>query len=166
MLKGKRVLGAIIVVLIAVAFFGCSRNSKSSGGPDANVPIKLACSVPTLDNPYFIQIATGFTAKCKELGVEAVVNDCSYDAAEQYTQFENYIEMGVKGIYVCPVDQKSLQEITNEAKSKGIPVVGFAQGIDNATSNFIVNDYDYGVANGTNAATWINEKLGAKPNYY
>lgn len=134
----------------------------ASASASAGEKIKLALAVPSLDNPYFIEIANNFKAKCDELGAEAVVNDSKYDAAEQYTQFENYIAMGVKGIYVCPVEQKSLQEITAEAKEAGIAVIGFAQGIDNATSNFVLDDYAYGVVNGENAAKWINEKLGGK----
>jgi ribose transport system substrate-binding protein len=155
MQKHKGIFSIAVVVMIAII-------GACGGGKASDETIKLALSVPTLDNPYFVEVANGFSARCKELGAEAVVGDCSYDAAEQYTQFENYIEMGVKGIYVCPVDQKSLQAITAEAISKGIPVACFAQGIDNATSNFVLDDYNYGVVNGGNAAKWINERLGGK----
>ena len=41
-------------------------------------------------------------------------------------------------------------------------MVSEAQKIDNASGRIIVDDYGYGVVNGTNAAKWINNKLGGK----
>ena len=175
-MKRKQKALTISVLLAALFLSGCSGQTAapaSSAAAPASAAaastaapsgekIKLALAVPSLDNPYFIEVANSFKAKCAELGAEAVVSDSQYDAAEQYNQFENYIAMGVKGIYVCPVDQKSLQEVTDEAKQAGISVIGFAQGVDNATSNFVLDDYQYGVVNGQNAAKWINEKYAGK----
>jgi ribose transport system substrate-binding protein len=157
MVKNKKTLVlALIAVVSAVSFFGCAKKEK---GPES---MTFALLVPSLDNPYFVQISNSFQRQCKELGVEATVADSDYDAAKQYTQFENYMEMGVTGMYICPVDEASLLDITDKAIKDGIIVVGFAQGISNAISNFISDDYGYGVINGTAAATWINEKLGGK----
>ena len=128
------------------------------------VPLKFAFSVAILDNPYFIEVANGFKDKCEELGIEALVGDAKYDAAEQYGQFENYISLGVDAIAAAPVDAKSLIDIVSTAKDAGIVVVGQAQGIENANGNYIVDDYAYGEVVGTNAATWINEKFGGKAN--
>ncbi|MGA2546571.1 MAG: sugar ABC transporter substrate-binding protein [Rectinemataceae bacterium] len=124
--------------------------------------MKFGFSVATMDNPYFIEVAKGFTDKCKQLGVTAVISDAKYDAATQNDQFENYIAMGCKAMGACPVDQRGLQAVTQKAIDKGMIVVSEAQKIDNASGHIIVDDYGYGVVNGTNAAKWINNKLGGK----
>jgi ribose transport system substrate-binding protein len=124
--------------------------------------LKFGFSVATMDNPYFIEVAKGFKEQCKKLGVEAVVTDGKYDAAAQNDQFENFITMGCQAMGACPVDQKGLQAVTQKAIDKGIIVISEAQKIDNANGHIIVDDYGYGVANGTNAAKWINQKLGGK----
>ena len=124
--------------------------------------LKFGFSVATMDNPYFIEVANGFKDQCKKLGVEAIVTDGKYDAAAQNDQFENFITMGCQAMGACPVDQKGLQSVTQKAIDKGIIVISEAQKIDNANGHIIVDDYGYGVANGTNAAKWINQKLGGK----
>ncbi len=123
---------------------------------------KIGYSIMNIDNPYFISVKKGVEDRCKELGIEVIVSDAGYDAATQYSHFENFISMGVDGIIADPIDQKSLTDIVEQAKAAGIPVVGEAQPIDNASANCIVNEYDYGYLNGTQAAKWINEKLGGK----
>ena len=123
---------------------------------------KIGYSIMNIDNPYFISVKQGVEDRCKELGIEVVVSDAGYDAATQYSHFENFISMGVDGIIADPIDQKSLTDIVDQAKAAGIPVIGEAQPIDNASANCIVNEYDYGYLNGTQAAKWINEKLGGK----
>jgi ribose transport system substrate-binding protein len=125
-------------------------------------PLKFGLSVATLDNPYFIEVANGFKDQCKNLGVTAVVSDAKYDAAVQNDQFENFIAMGCQAMCACPVDQRGLQAVTAKAIAKGLIVVSEAQKIDNASGHIIVDDYGYGVVNGTNAAKWINNKLGGK----
>ena len=124
--------------------------------------MKFGFSVATMDNPYFIEVANGFKDKCKQLGVTAIVSDAKYDAATQNDQFENYIAMGCQAMGGCPVDQRGLQAVTEKAIKKGMIVVSQAQKIDNASGHIIVDDYGYGVVTGTNAAKWINNKLGGK----
>jgi ribose transport system substrate-binding protein len=140
----------------------CIIASMSSMAWADTTKLKFGFSVATMDNPYFIEVAKGFQDQCKTLGVEAVVTDGKYDAAAQNDQFENFIAMGCQAMGACPVDQRGLQSVTQKAIDKGMIVVSEAQKIDNASGHIIVDDYGYGVANGTNAAKWINNKLGGK----
>jgi ribose transport system substrate-binding protein len=149
-MKGKRVLVIAICLVAILSTAGWAQK------------MKFAFSAATLDNPYFIEVANGFKAQCAKLGVEAIITDGKYDAAAQNDQFENFIAMGCKGISACPVDQKGLQAVTQKAIDKGMVVISEAQKIDNASGHIVVDDYGYGVVNGTNAAKWINTKLGGK----
>lgn len=172
-MKRFKVLAVLLaLVLITSAFMACAAQPAATEAPAAEEPaaeepaaeekLVFAWSPATLDNPYFITVTEGFQDRCAELGVEGLVADPAYDAAAQYSQFENWIAMGVDAISACPVDTKSLEEITTVAQEAGIIVVGEAQGIANADANVIVDDYGYGVVNGENAARWINERLGGE----
>ena len=136
--------------------------SEPAESAPADDKMQLAFSPASLDNPYFIMVCDGFQAACDELGAEALFADPAYDATEQYNQFENWIGMGVDGISACPVDTRSLEEVTARAQEAGIVVVGEAQGIANADANIIVDDYGYGLVNGENAKRWIDEKLNGE----
>jgi ABC-type sugar transport system substrate-binding protein len=149
---------SLVAALALFAFAG----DASAQSKKPNSQLKFAFSVMIMDNPYFIAVKKGFEDRCKELGIQAIVNDAKYDAATQFGQVENYTAMGVDAIVVAPVDSKSIMSAVEKAKAKKIIVVSEAQGIDNADANVIVNDYEYGVAGGKNAAKWINEKLGGK----
>ena len=143
----------------------CAGQGRSDRGPakaSGDQALKFCLSVAILDNPYFIEVANGFKERCEQLGVTRMVTDAKYDAALQNDQFENFISAGCQAMGAAPVDQKGLQAITQKAKDKGIFVVSEAQKIDNADGNVIVDDYGYGVINGTNAAKWINNKLDGK----
>ena len=151
-MKAKRIILVAICILALLGTAGWAQAKK----------LKFGFSVATLDNPYFIEVANGFKDQCKKLGVEAIVTDGKYDATAQNDQFENFIAMGCQAIGAAPVDQRGLQAVTQKAKDKGIIVISEAQKIDNADGHVIVDDYGYGVVNGTNAAKWINNKLGGK----
>jgi len=180
--KSFKVIAVMLVVLLlAAAFAACTpKETEESASSSAEVTkseeaatttdsapeekLQFAWSPATLDNPYFITVTNGFKQRCEELGIEPLVADPAYDAATQYSQFETWIGMGVDAISACPVDTKSLEEVTTRAQEAGIVVVGEAQGIANADANVIVDDYGYGVVNGEAASKWINEKLGGTAN--
>jgi ribose transport system substrate-binding protein len=149
----KTFMFVMVLVLLMSAFVMADAAGKK---------LKFAYSIMILDNPYFIAVKKGFEDRCKELGIEPVINDAKYDAATQLSQVENYIAQSVDAICISPIDQRGIESVVAKAIQKKIVVVSEAQGIKNAQANIIVNDYDYGVANGKNAAKWINEKLGGK----
>ena len=151
-----------ITFLVAALALSAVAGNASAQSTKPNAQLKFAFSVMIMDNPYFIAVKQGFEDRCKELGIEPIVNDAKYDAATQFGQVETYTALGVDAIVVAPVNSKSIMGAVDKAKAKKIVVISEAQGIDNADANVIVNDYDYGVAGGTNAAKWINEKLGGK----
>lgn len=150
----------LLVFLIALVCLTLPLVAK--GGKEAKGSMKFAFSIMQLDNPYFIAVKQGFEDRCKELGVEAIIVDARYDVAKQVSDVENLIMQNVDGMMIAPIDQNALQPLVETAKAQGIAVVAEAQPIDNAHGMHIVNEYEYGVAIGTNAAQWINEKLGGK----
>jgi len=169
----KIVLVLMSAALIAAVLAGCSKaisttqpgqasESGKGGNGGADKKLKFAYSIMVMDNPYFIAVKKGFEERAKELGIETVVNDAKYDAATQLSQVENYISEKVDAIAISPIDQKGIEGVVEQARAANIVTVSQAQPIENADGNLIVNEYQYGVANGTNAAKWINEKLNGE----
>lgn len=152
-------LSVAVLTVIAVPVFAGGQQDAAGDGAET---YKFAFSVMILDNPYFIAVKNGFEDRCKELGVESIVVDAKYDVAKQVSDIENMILSEVDAMMIAPIDQNALQILVETAKGEGIAIVAEAQPIDNAHGLYIVNEYEYGVAIGTNAATWINEKLNGK----
>ncbi|MGI6480378.1 MAG: sugar ABC transporter substrate-binding protein [Sphaerochaetaceae bacterium] len=151
-----------IFVVFLVVLFCLTLPVFAKGAKEEKGPMRFAFSIMQLDNPYFIAVKQGFEDRCKELGVEAIIVDARYDVAKQVSDVENLIMQNVDGMMIAPIDQNALKPLVETAKAQGIAVVAEAQPIDNAHGMHIVNEYEYGVAIGTNAAKWINEKLGGK----
>ncbi len=155
MKRRARILAAALVLCMAMG-------AVSAQSQKPNSQLKFAFSVMIMDNPYFIAVAQGFKDRCKELGIQSIVSDAKYDAVTQISQIEDYTAMGVDAVVAAPVDSRGILDVVAKAEAKGIIVISEAQGFDNADANVIVNDYNYGVAGGKDAAKWINEKLGGK----
>ena len=174
---------ALLVVLMMVAVLalaGCSQPAQeasteaaeSSSAPasesaaeespagDGNVVIGM--SIPQLANPYFVSVMNGAQAKCDELGYTLTVVDAGYDVAKQVSDFENFGNQGVDAVIACPIDSNALVSVVDQLHEKGVMVISFAQVIENADAILTLDEYDYGVAIGTNAAEWINTKLDGK----
>lgn len=132
-----------------------SQNTETKDVSD----LRLACTLMSLDNPYFIAVMNGFNDRCKELGIECQVTDGKYDASVQISIMENFIASGYDGICLSAVDGEGIASIVQQAQQKGIVVIGQAQAVTVADGNFIVHEYDYGAMVGAAAAKWINEKL-------
>lgn len=139
-----------------------SESSPAESAADANDEITIGMSIPQLANPYFVSVMNGVQAKCDELGYTLTVVDAGYDVAKQVSDFENFGNQGVDAVISCPIDSNALIPVVEQLHEKGVMVISFAQVIDDADAIFTLNEYDYGVVIGTNAAQWINEKLGGK----
>lgn len=150
----KKILAMILCVLMlaTMAFSVASAEGK----------VVIGMSIPQLANPYFVSVMNGVQARCDELGYELIVVDAGYDVAKQVSDFENFRNQGVSCVIACPIDSNALIAPTEQLQADGIPVITFAQIIDNANAIFTLDEYSYGVVIGTNAAKWINEKLDGK----
>ena len=160
----KKALSLILALLMALSLVACGQTAEpaaDAAGDDA-AAVEVSSMVylcPTTDNEYFINVAEGCEKFCNEIGATFEFLGCDYDAAEQYSQMENYISKGVSAFIICPVDVNSLADLIAQCADKGIPVIGQAQEVAGANGNSVVNDYDYGVALGTAAADWINKYM-------
>ena len=150
----KKLVSLLLCVLMLATALCCVASAEEK--------VVVGMSIPQLANPYFVSVMNGVQARCDELGYELIVVDAGYDVAKQVSDFENFRNQGVSCVIACPIDSNALLAPTEQLQADGIPVMSFAQVIDNANAIFTLDEYSYGVVIGTNAAKWINEKLGGK----
>lgn len=150
----KKLVSLLLCVLMLATALSCVASAEEK--------VVIGMSIPQLANPYFVSVMNGVQARCDELGYELIVVDAGYDVAKQVSDFENFRNQGVSCVIACPIDSNALLAPTEQLQADGIPVISFAQIIDNANAIFTLDEYSYGVVIGTNAAKWINEKLGGK----
>ena len=164
----KKALSLILSLLMVCSLAACGggKTGESANTPNGEAPAQETKKVEsmvyltaTTDNEYFINVAHGCQQFCDENGIKFEFMGCNYDAAEQYSQMENYMAKGVDAFVICPVDVNSLKDLIEQCNAQGIPVIGQAQEVTGANGNSIVDDYQYGVELGTAAADWINKYL-------
>lgn len=170
----KKALSLILVLMMMFSLAACG--AKEEPAPEKEEAPKQEAEAPapekeektidsmvymcaTTDNEYFVNVAEGCQKFCDEKGISFEFIGANYDAAEQYSQMENFMSKGVDAFIICPVDVNALKDLIEKCAADGIPVIGQAQEVAGAVGNSIVDDYDYGVNLGTAAADWINKYL-------
>lgn len=163
MKTSKKVFASLVgAVLLFTLVVGLQAVRGADGSAKKTSELRLACTLMSLDNPYFISVMNGFQDRCKELGIRNQVVDGKYDASAQISIMENFIASGYDGVLLSAVDGEGIKSIVQEAQQQGMVVVGQAQEVTVADGNFVADEYEYGSMVGAAAAKWINEKLGGR----
>ncbi|MFX6424145.1 substrate-binding domain-containing protein, partial [Acinetobacter baumannii] len=80
---------------------------------------------------FFEAYQSGAQAQAKKLGIDLRLFPGKQDAAEQQTQIEQAINLGVKAIIIDHGLPESLKDVANKALAAGIKVVAFDVNLDN-----------------------------------
>ncbi len=179
MIIGRKYLAFALVALVLLgALVGCIdpniENLTDEAGSFSNIEgsksltdrLKLAWSPINLSDEYYTQVTRGFEDYCDEMEYVSLVANPKNNSEEQFSEFENWIAMGVDGIVASPVDAQRLSEAVRSAKEAGIVVAGFYNEIPQANLNFVLDEYACGVIIGENAARWIDEKMTGAANVF
>ena len=93
-------------------------------GAFAQDPVSIVYVGKNTGNPYFDSITGGFEDACKELGCEfQFVAPATAEATSQIPIIEAQIQRGVDVIAVAPNSPDALNQVFDEARSKGILVL-------------------------------------------
>jgi ribose transport system substrate-binding protein len=159
-----RLIALSAAALLALA--GCSTPgaTPAAGGPDsASGGHSVGITFSDLSNPVWAELVQ----EAKEYGAEKDLDvnyvDAQGNSAQQVTQIENFIQQGVDTIIICAVEANALTDVTKKAQDAGIKVIGYTQVLENYDSQYLVDAYETGYANGEAAATWINENYADEP---
>jgi ABC-type sugar transport system substrate-binding protein len=104
--------------------------APAAAGPADIKGMKVCYLLPTLANTFLNSLATSVKEKAAADGVEVFVYGAEEGGATaQYSQIENCISMGVKGMIVmAPGSIENVIPAVEEAKKAGIKVIGVPPG--------------------------------------
>lgn len=143
----------ILAVLIAVVMLASMASIAA-----AEAPVKIGYLLSDLSNQFFTTLEAGIKARCEELGVEVVGYDSGNDAANDMTNMEDLLSVGVDLILYNPVDSDAGEAVVALANENGVPVITVDRGVNGAeVVSHIASDNVYGAEI---AAKYIVELLG------
>nr|WP_165874148.1 ribose ABC transporter substrate-binding protein RbsB [Rubrobacter taiwanensis] len=119
----KRVLSLLVALTLAVTVAGCG-GAAGDGGEGT----RIALSISTLNNPFFVTLRDGAQAAADEAGVELIVADAQNDASRQQNDIQNFVTQQVDAILVNPVDSDAVVPAVEAANQADIPVLALDRG--------------------------------------
>ncbi|MEE1766495.1 MULTISPECIES: multiple monosaccharide ABC transporter substrate-binding protein [unclassified Streptomyces] len=148
---------------LALTLSACGQSgeggSKEESGSTEGATIGI--SMPTKSSERWIADGDNVVADLKSKGYKTQLVFGEDDPAKQVSQIENMITQGVKALIVAAIDNKSMNNVLQQAKDANIPVISYDRlilGTDNV-------DYYASFDNekvGELQANYIVEKLGLK----
>ena len=123
-------------------------------------PLKVAYSVQTLDNEYFVTIANGVEEYAKSLGMSVEITNGDQDVATQISQIENFIQKEMDIILISPVSDTGLEDAVKKAVDAGITVIAANQDFEGSQAFVTIPEYDLGKALGDACGQYISETFG------
>ncbi len=94
--------------------------------------VKVALVAYISGGDFFSAYQSGAEAEARKLGIDLTVFPGRQDAAEQRSQIEQAINLGVRGIVIDHGQPEALQDVVQKALDAGIKVVAFDVNIGNA----------------------------------
>ncbi|UOQ56802.1 LacI family transcriptional regulator [Leucobacter allii] len=81
----------------------------------------IGIAVAELGNPFFVDVALGAEAVCREQDLGVVLCNSSYDPQLESQNLDLLVQQRVQGIIISPVDEKSSR--LDMLKDRGVPMV-------------------------------------------
>lgn len=146
-----------VVILGAV---GCSRHEGTEGGKSGALTIAVIPKGTT--HEYWKSVHAGALKAAKELGVNIIWKGPMKedDREAQIRVVEDFVNSGVNGICVAPLDDVALKEPIISAENQHIPVLIFDSALKSKdyVSFVATNNYKGGVIAGNEMARLLGDK--------
>ncbi|MFE9687879.1 multiple monosaccharide ABC transporter substrate-binding protein [Streptomyces sp. NPDC006285] len=134
------------VTLAALVLSGCGKNDDDNdGGETAGAAIGVA--MPTKSSERWIADGANVKKELEGKGYKVKLVFGEDDPDQQVSQIENLITQGVKALVVAAIDNKSLNNVMQQAADSDVPVIAYDRLI-------------LGTANVDYYASFDNEKVG------
>ncbi|MGB3684153.1 MAG: D-ribose ABC transporter substrate-binding protein [Rubrobacteraceae bacterium] len=115
---------ATLALLVLAA--GCGGGGQG-GGTGGGGP-KLALSVSTLSNPFFVDLRDGAQQAANDAGATLQVSDAQNDASKQQNDLQNFVTQQFDAILVNPVDSEAVGPAIQAANQADVPVLALDRG--------------------------------------
>jgi ribose transport system substrate-binding protein len=144
-------------VWAAVALLACWALPAAAAGKYA-----VGMTVQDLSNQVWSSTCVELEKLIKADGGTFTYLDCKSNPSAQIGQVENFISNNVNAIIIQVAEKNALEPTLAKAREKGIKVFCWDDNLENSDINWLIDNYLLGQIIGTEAAKWINEKLGGK----
>lgn len=118
-----------------------------------NTKIVFGATYQDLNNPFYIALNNGIKEVVDKNGDQLITLDGKLDNEVQKQVIDRFIDYGVDGILLAPVDWIGIKPSLERAKAKGVPVFNIATPVydQELVVNLVEsNNYDAGVQNAIN----------------
>lgn len=147
---------------LSLALAACAKKSSDAPGPRQGRTLRIAVIPKGTTHEFWKSIHAGAVQAAREIGVEVIWKGPQKedDRAQQITVVEDFVNRGVDGIVLAPLDDRALMRPVQDAVKEGIPVVIIDSGLQGTdyTSYVATDNYKGGVL----AARRLGQLLGGK----
>jgi len=155
----KKMLAMLLTMIMAVTVVACGQENTAKTEGEDTTDLKIGLAVQTLGNQVWAQHMDAIQKAADEDGNTVTVLEANENANTQISQIENFITSACDIIIVNPVDPDAIEDVCKKAREAGIKVIAWDEEMENTDINWIIKNYDLGVAIGEQAAKFINEKF-------
>ena len=156
-----------LMVFSMAACGGSSTGSTEAPKTETKAPAaeaagsgSIGLSISTLNNPFFVTLSDGATAKAGELGLELITVDAGDDSAKQTSDIEDLISKNISVLIVNPVDSDAVAPAVEDAIAKGIKVIAVDRVVNGVEVDCSIASDN--VAGAKMAADYLVELAGEK----
>lgn len=119
-------------------------------------------SAMQFSNPWYKDVIRGMGVACRELNIKCVALDAKNSLQNQIDDIKGMIEQKYDAIFTTSLDSSALGDLYKQAQQAGIITGSLGYLIENSNLEYIVLEYDYGYAIGSQAAHWTADQLKCK----
>ncbi|WP_024754470.1 multiple monosaccharide ABC transporter substrate-binding protein [Streptomyces exfoliatus] len=159
----RAVVTGALAVTASLALAACGQNAEG-GGKDASGGTEgatIGIAMPTQSSERWIADGKNVVENLEAKGYKTKLVFGEDDPDQQVAQIENLITQGVKALVVAAIDNKSLNNVLQQAADAGIPVIAYDRLILGSKHVDYYASFDNEKV-GQLQATYIVEKLGLK----
>ncbi|QEU85557.1 sugar ABC transporter substrate-binding protein [Streptomyces viridosporus T7A] len=148
---------------LALALTACGQNSEGGSEEDEKGAkgATIGIAMPTKSSERWIADGNNVVKDLESKGYKTKLVYGEDDPDQQVSQVENLITQGVKALIIAAIDNKSLNNVLQQAEEAGIPVISYDRlilGTENVDYYASFDNEKVGELQGT----YIVEKLGLK----
>lgn len=160
--RWTRGVGASISVLALASMTACGSSAGGAGGSGSDGKTYLLGISQPVQNVEATRVwGEGVELKAKELGMKTVMVDANLDPNKQLSDVQSMISQGINALCISPLDPQGLQPVLEDAKKRGIKLIGWSAGEGSQARGFATDfETDDAVA-GEDAAKMIFDQVGA-----
>lgn len=157
----------VIIALVGIWIWYSERGGREEietreSTPKKEYKFRIGVSLLTKQHVFYRDLEQGMREEAEKRGVDLAIESAEFDNAQQTTQVENFLTMGVDAIIVCPADSEGIVQAVKSANQKGVPV--FTADIAAKGGDVVCHVASNNVQGGRLAGEYLAKLLNGKGN--